>query len=243
METFMIFEELLQLKPANAQRIVELQTHIYKKLNDNKDDVESLILLMQTHIMLAKKEDAISLANKIWQEIDEVDTAIYILYINNLINIGLFEMASSALKPFFEDMEKSLEIAENLMIKFATLIGSLHLMLKIASKTDNNKNFVEVANTLKQAQYQNEIKNISKQILQASNSKALSYEVFFYDDEDTIFWGVDIYVNEDEHGKAELKNKIESGIDQYIKESNHQYLFEPKIKVLNIKEHPELETL
>lgn len=243
MNTSNIFDALTVVQYSETQKISELQTSLYKIIELEKTNMDALVMLMQTYIMLGKKEEAKALSYKIWEGKDDISYPLDLLFIDNLINIGLVEMASQILKTIFENLNDFIEDYYPLFIKFATATGNLALLSKTYINLPEDVDSVELCaliDMLNLAKYSEHFKAIAKSILSDIKEKVLALEIYFYDDEDITRWDYNIYIEGDLYDQTELKNKIERNIDAYFETNKPQYRLAPNINILNISEHSAL---
>ncbi|MFI3242135.1 MAG: hypothetical protein R3Y43_06170 [Alphaproteobacteria bacterium] len=235
-----IFEELVTCKFSETQKVSEIQTKIYQALQTKQNNVDLMILLMQTHIMLGKKDEAIALSNKIWEEADEVNLIIYSIYVDNLMSLGLLAKAEKVLTPFIEDLEDAPEEFRPLLLKFAMMKGDLNILNKLNEQFYQNmetQEVSEVANMLKFAKYEEHFKNTATIILSIIKEKMLSTEILFFDDEEETSWHWIVYIAGDLYDISELEGKVKRSIDEYFSTNDPEFQLAPFVGLLNISEH------
>lgn len=94
-----LLSELFRLNYEQQSRITAVEQKIYAALNKAPQQLEGLITLMFAHIMLGNRSKAKSMAHKIWEIGGSLAPFFEQVYIQNLLNLGLIDMAKILLSP------------------------------------------------------------------------------------------------------------------------------------------------
>jgi len=121
-------EYIKTLEYGNEQNIVFLERQLYELLQTLNDDTNLLVLLMHEQIMHNRGARARSIANKIWEIGGAVTPTSEVIYIDNLMNLGLSEMAGAALAPYIADIGTSVQTQSFLLVKYALYSGNMVLL-------------------------------------------------------------------------------------------------------------------
>lgn len=236
-----IFDALVILEYKNIQKITELQTKIYTLLQKNPQDATLLALLMQTEIMLGKKEKTQDIAYKIWELGQDMPEPVHIIFINNLMNIGLMEMASQIFKNIFNSkIDEVIDSYYSVMIKFATLSGSVFLLQKIMANLKeeiNSQNLQALIEMINLSKYEEHFKNLQKIVYREAKTKACSFEVMFYDNNEQTSWDIMIFMKGDIYERNDIFQKIEKEINIYLEQNQPNHWIVPNVSVIEIEEH------
>ena len=93
---------------------------------------EPLIGMMFCAIMLGKKSDAITCANKLQNFKIEVTDSLEMLYIDCLIGIGEFEKARVLISARMDNVEQNLDLFYSVVVKYALYTGDLYILANLA---------------------------------------------------------------------------------------------------------------
>ena len=123
-----VWQYLQSLEYKNEEGIIYVETQLYDMLKEMPEDVNLLILLLHVQIMQGRQERAKSIAYKVWEIGGEANENIEKMYIDDLLNIGLSEMAGAALAPYIANLEASLFSYEQILLKYAVFSGNMNLL-------------------------------------------------------------------------------------------------------------------
>lgn len=132
-----IYRLLVKLDYRQQDEIQDLERQLYLLLKENPENINGLIILMQEQIMRGEHQKAKSLAYKIWDLGGEMSPALEALFISNLINLGLTDMAGILLKPKFDALNTYIKIFYPQLLKYAIATGNLNYIERIAVLDSN----------------------------------------------------------------------------------------------------------
>ena len=170
---------LQQYDYSRTAEIMEVEKQIYAVLKQNPENVNGLIVLMQEQIMLANHQRAKALAYKIWEIGGHLTVETENLYIQNLINIGLIEMAGVLLKTRFDNIGENIFSFYPVMLKYAIASGDAFLIEKINAAdlaAPSRQMLVDFLNVNRQLNYTEHFSNLQKQLYERNKDIMLSYE-------------------------------------------------------------------
>lgn len=235
-----IFDDLLILDYSNIAKIQNLEKSLYTLLRNNPEHLVGLIILMQVQIMLGNRAKAKAIAYKIWEKGGDLIPAADFMYINNLINIGLLEMASVLLKTKFENLVNNINFYYPVMLKFSIMTGNLNLLEKVianANKSINTRDIENLVISYKTLKYADNFKNIQRIVIEEAKESLCSYETLFFNDRNFTDVEILLYTAGDAYDRYGLKQKIDNKVNAYFSSANQKKINNIVISVLDIKEH------
>lgn len=235
-----IFDKMLNLDYSRFDEIKSIETEIYAGLQKSPDNLDGLIILMNNQIMQGNRTKAQAIAYKIWEMGGSLSTLAELLYINNLLDIGLLEMASVMLKTRFEEIHNSIADFFPVMQKFALMTGNIALLDKInaCKEVEGTEDMQEICGLYKELKCSEHLKNAQKIIIENLKDNLCSYEYAFYDDRGFTEIEITAYVNLDTAQSAKLEEVIEQKLTAYWTSSGQKRLNNIGLRVESIRNHP-----
>lgn len=200
------------------EEISNLEKQIYATLKQNTENVIGLIVLMQEQIMVGNQSRAKALAYKIWEIGGKLTPLAENIYICNLINVGLLEMAGILLKTRIDNMSDNFENFYSTILKYAIASGDMFLLEKITKLALNQperQKIVDFINVNKNLNYVSHFQNIQKLIYDNTKDFVLSYEFNLYNDRGFTDLEIVLYVNNDIQDINQFFEKLEMQIISY----------------------------
>lgn len=211
-----LYNQLMNLPFNQKETIFLIEKSLYQEINENSTDNLALIALMQAQTMLGNYDKAKAFAYKLWDKGSKMIRAERYLYINNLLNLGLLDMSSSLLKPYFDNLSEEIKKYYPIMLKFATMRGNVYLLERLvnnpqAPKEDLYKRLITI---YKNYNYADHFKNVQKIILQELNEKLCVYD---YELESFPFPELKsfLYVSAAGNELEELENSLKEKLQEY----------------------------
>lgn len=130
-QVLFLYTQLLNLPFSNIETIIRLERSLYIEHNNNPHDKLAVMGLLQAQIMLGNKEKAQSFAYLLWDEGAMLDATEESFYINNLIDLGLLDMAGEILKPRLENLSQNIKNFFPVMVKFSIMTGNMYLLERL----------------------------------------------------------------------------------------------------------------
>lgn len=236
-----ILDELFALEYSKVQQITEVEQRIYQSLQQNPQSVEGLITLMFVQLMLGNHTKAVDIGNKIWGIGGSISGFFELVYLENLMNCGLLDMASILLKPRFEKLAENVEYFYPAMIKFALMTGSTGIIERLGNTTaeaDEDEILFDLAEVYSQGKFADQFKNIHKIIMENIAGQLCAYEYVMGNDSGFPELEIIVYVNQPESAALALESSIENKITAYWNSCGLERLNNLGVSVRNIKEHP-----
>ena len=158
--------------------------------------------------------------------------ALEALFISNLINLGLTDMAGILLKPKFDALNTYIKIFYPQLLKYAIATGNLNYIERIAvldSNFETKKALQDFVNMFKYMDAADHIKNV-----------VLSYDHQIYTDRGFTDVVITVYTGEEAGDLPALNNKLEMQITAYCAAKGLPRFNNLSYAVRPIKEHPSL---
>lgn len=238
-----VYKLLAKLDYSQQEDIQNLERQLYALIKQNPDNINGLIILMQEQIMRGEHPKSKALAYKIWDMGGEMSPALEALFISNLINLGLIEMAGILLKPKFDILATSMRIFYPQLLKYAIISGNLNYMERIAVLDGNlssKKNIQDFVNVFKYLNAADNFKALQQSLLNMVKDVVLSCEYNLYTDRGFTDLEIVIYVGPEAGDIENLTNKLNMQITAYctakglVRFNNLSYIVRP------ISGHPSL---
>ena len=135
------WEYIQTLEYSNTEGIFYLEQQLYNLLQKMPNDINVLTLLMHEQMMNDRGQRSRSIAYKIWESGGSLEPEIEKIYIDDLIGLGLTDMAGAALAPYISDIENSIQIQKDILLKYAIFTGNMSLLRRILSYLPNNGDY------------------------------------------------------------------------------------------------------
>ncbi len=234
-----ILENLLRTPYRDTAAIMKTEAQIYAALQRRQDDVEGLITLMFEQIMLGNRTKAKALAYKIWEIGGELNPVFEEIFTENLLNLGMLDMAAILLKSRFDNLSLNIAGFYPVLAKFALMSGDLSQLLRLQPYTEAGDDAVlyDLAEVYKQAGNSEQFKNISRLVLEQISEYLCSYEYDLYDDRGFPEIEIILYINFEEAFCRRLEDGINTKIGAYWQSSGYPALDNFSVRVENIKNH------
>lgn len=235
-----IYGELLRLSYHQLREIVNMERNLYSELEKAQDNVVGLIVMLQCQIMQGNITKAKGLAHKIWSIGGDIPPVIEYAYIENLLNLGMLDMAMVLLKPRIADMNNNLDVFAPLVARFAVMTGNLNILEKLAfcSPDYSYKIFADFAAVYKELDYADHFKNLQKLIFGQIKEHLASYEYKIYFDRGFMDLQAVIYLIDDAYEIPKIKADIDRKVEGYFTSLGKKQLHNYSFVLRNIAEHP-----
>lgn len=234
---------LQQYDYSRTAEIMEVEKQIYAVLKQNPENVNGLIVLMQEQIMLGNHQRAKALAYKIWEIGGHLTVETENLYIQNLINIGLIEMAGVLLKTRFDNISENIFSFYPVMLKYAIASGDAFLIEKINAAdlaAPSRQMLVDFLNVNRQLNYTEHFSNLQKQLYEQNKDIMLSYEINLYNDRGFTDMEIVLYVSNDVLDVNKHYEKMEMQVISYCAVKKIKRINNLCFLVRPISSHPAL---
>lgn len=213
-----IYRLLAKLDYHQQNEILALEQQLYGLIKQNTNDISGLIILMQEQIMRGEHPKAKALAYKIWDMGGDMQPDIEALFISNLINLGLIDMAGILLKPKIDSLTAYAHIFFPQLLKYAVVGGNISLISRLAA-LDNSlgrkqalKEFVNVFNYWNATE---QLQALQRSLLNMIKDVALSIDYNIYTDRGFTDLEIVVYVGKEAGDCQALQNKLEMQITAF----------------------------
>lgn len=239
-QVMFLYIQLMNTPYSQINIISEIEHSLYSEMSKNSEDNLILIALMQIQTMLGNHEKSKAFAYKIWEKGNQLAKMEEYYYINNLMNLGLLDMASVLLKPKFANLMENIELYYPLMIKIAVMTGNVTLIDRLSSNPlfSNEEELLKgIVSKYKNYNYIEHFKAVQKIILEQIPENLCAYE---FDVVSDILdeMRISVYLTGDNDTKERLKREIEERLSAYYTSANIEKLSNYSWDIKHISEHP-----
>lgn len=237
-QVLFLYKQLMDLPFNKVETIIQIERSLYEEAAEDPEDELIYIALMQVNTMLGNYDKAKALAYKIWDMGADLGRAERYLYVNNLLNLGLLDMAATMLKPCFEDFNQGMKDYFAVILKFATITANTNLLERILTNPlcVGEEAYLELYKKYKNYNYIEHFKNVQKILLNDLQGKICVYD---YDITQGVFLSLDLslYVNIDKAEIPEYEQKIKAKLQEYYSSKGLDKLSNFSWKLLPISTH------
>lgn len=212
------WEFIQTLEYNDAENIIFLEQQLYNLLQKLPEDVKLLILLMHEQIMNNRGQRARSIAYKIWDLGGNIELKLERMYIDDLMNIGLMDMAGAALTPYLSELEKNVAKYDDLFIKYAVFSGNMGLLDRVLSylpTTNENKILQDWIGLTAEAKATSHMGAILTRITDNVRDTMAGCRYKLFEDRDFPEVEFIFYVDETVKNYQELRRKMHMQISSY----------------------------
>lgn len=239
-QVLFLYSQLMNLPFSKIETISLIEKSLYAELSKNPDDTLALIALMQTQTALGNHEKAKALAYKIWEVGNKLLKEEDYVYVNNLLNIGLLEMASALLKPRFENLSSQIEFYYPMLLKLSTMTGSSQLIERLATHPnapEKDDLFLKIISRYKSYNYTDHFKNVQKIILETVKGRLCVYD---YDILGPVMEEIEVtlYLTGDTIELQNTREELEEKLADYYKSANIEKLSSFSWRIKSVSSHP-----
>ena len=207
-----LWNRLIRLEFSDKASLLAFEQDLYRAFKLFPNNGAYSILMLQIQLMLGNLERARSLAYRIWEIGGVMKPKTEKSYINDLLNLGLIEMASILLKPYFEKMSTYIEDYGHLFLKYAIASGQLLVIEKTASQllsAGAKKALTDFSAVYRYLNYTETFKGIQRRILELVKDTLCSYEFNIYTDRGFTDLEILLYVGNETLDYDKLQEMLE----------------------------------
>lgn len=236
-----LFQQTKNLDCNNLTEIIKTSAMVDKMLIQFRDNVELLILQTHLEILNSREQRARAIAARVWELGGNISLSFEKMYLDDLMNLGLLEMAMLLIKQHFENISVDIEVFPLEMVKFALMTGNIPLLKKILISVPENplynalKQFIEAYRI---NHYEEHFKNIQKIAIETFAKQMAAWDYNIYTDRG--FTDIEIIYYFSNHNKELQKylTLLESKINGYFLTAGAKRIFNLSFSCKNISEHP-----
>ena len=176
---------LSALSYQDKEQLSAYEQQVYNMLRSNPQNLDGLVTFLRIQLMLGNHQKAKAIANRIWEIGNTLNHDIEKSYINDLINLGLIEMASILLRPYFEKMSTTIDEYGYLFLKYSIAAGQLNVVEKVAALIPSvglRKAIGDFTAVYRHLNYTDAFKGIQRSVLENVKDTLCAYEFNIYTD-------------------------------------------------------------
>lgn len=180
-----ILRLLSTLSYQDREQISAYERQVYDMLRSSPQNLDGLVAFLRIQLMQGNHQKAKAVANRIWEIGGTLDHEAEKSYVNDLLNLGLVEMASILLRPYFERMSTYVGEYGHLFLKYAIAAGLLNVIEKTAVLLPSvgvRKALTDFAAVYRHLNYADAFKGIQRSVLDNVRDTLCAYEFNLYTD-------------------------------------------------------------
>ena len=236
-----LYNKVLKLSYKNTSAILQAVGEVERLSSQNRDNTELLILLTHLQIMNSQEQRARALANRVWELGGNINLLFEKMYLRDLLNLGMIDMAGILLRPRLENLSDNIAIFPLEMIVFALMIGNAQLLKNVVSENRTNplcKALLHFADTYIRVGYEYHFANVQKIVLNNVSDMICGYDFDYYTDRGFTDVEIKLYFSNYDMNVKKYQMLIESKIQSYFSACAGKRIFNLSFVCLNIKDHP-----
>lgn len=183
---FLGIQHLLgRISYADIAQLSNYEQQVYDLLKSSPQNLDGLVTFLRIQIMQGRHQKAKAVAYRIWEIGGSLNHISEKSFINDLINLGLLDMASILLKPYFEMLSANMNEYSHLFLKYAIASGNISSMEKITLLLPDSKAkhaLTDFIGVYKYLSYGETFKNIQRSVISCVSDSLCSYEYNMYMD-------------------------------------------------------------
>jgi len=238
------YQYLISLDYTDADGILYLEQQLYVLLQQNPNDVNLLALLLHEQIMNNKGQRARSIAYKIWDNGGNMSPEIEKLYIDDLINLYLLDMAGAALMPVISDMENNINKWFDTLLNYSLISGNIPLLKRTLNYLPDRRNFNILRDWCMLSEYlkvTEHIPEIMKRLCKEVQDTILSFSYNLFADREFPEIEFIFYVSDEVKDKDSMRETLNLQISSYCSARKIDDLINLSSVVYPIKRHHNLD--
>jgi len=236
-----LYQQVKNLNPTDTTEILRTTAIIEKLISQYPENVELLILQTHTEILNSREQRARALAHRVWEIGGNVSALFEKMYLDDLMNLGLLDMALVLIKPRFANPTDNIEIFPLEMIKFALMTGSVNLLKRVCTYRQDETffaNLLQFADVYETNNYEEHFKNIQKIVIENFGEQICAYDYNIYTDRGFTDVEIILYFSNYNTNLDKYKTLLENRIDSYCLTSHAKRIYNLSFELRNIKDHP-----
>lgn len=239
-QVLFLYTQLMNLPFSKVDTILQIEQSLYKELAAKPDDTLALIALMQTQTSLGNHEKAKAFAYKIWEVGSKLIKEEEYVYLNNLLNLGLLEMASVLLKPKFERLSDYIAYYYPMLLKLSTMTGNSYLLERLITHPnvpENDELYMKILTRYKNYKYTDHFKNVQRLIIEQVKDRLCVYD---YDILGPVMEEIEVtlYLTGDNMELQTAREELEEKLDGYYKTAGIEKLSSFSWRIKPVASHP-----
>jgi len=202
----------------NTNAILRTAAEAEKISAQYRDDTELLILQTRLQIMNSQEQRARALADRVWEIGGNIRPMFEKMYLDDLINLAMVDMAGVLIRPRFENPAEGLAMFPLEMLRYALITGNVSLIKRITSAAAPNRMFqafAQFAETYQKTGYAAHFANIARIVLDNVGSLICGYDFNFYTDRGFTDIEILLYFSNYDFNLSKYAMLLNSKIDGY----------------------------
>ena len=236
-----LYQQVQNLHCNNITEIMKTGATVDKMLMQYRENVELLILQVHLEILNSREQRARAVAARVWEMGGNISPLFEKMYLDDLLNLGLLEMAMLLIKPRFENLKENIRAFQLEMIKFALMTGSIPLLNKIITAAPAEPLYQalgQFAETYTLKDYEEHFKNIQRIVAETFGKEICAYDYNIYTDRGFTDLEIVLYFSNYNLELKKYRTLLETRIDGYFLTANAKRIYNLSFNCLNIKDHP-----
>lgn len=238
-----VYQYLLSLDYTNAEGIMFLEQQLYGLLQQQPEDPDLLALLLHEQIMNNRGQRARSIAYKIWESGGTMKPEIEKMYVDDLMNLGLLDMAGAALAPAISELEKNVKNWADLLFKYALISGNMTLLERLLSYMPDRREYNILRDWVALSEYLHaspHIPNIMTRLTEKLQDSMLGFSYNLFSDREVPDIEFVFYVGSEIKNFDEIREMLNLQISSYCASRKIDDLLNLSTVVYPISRHPRL---
>lgn len=238
-----LFNLLMEVNYSDKEVILQIERQTYEILRKEGRNINGLVILATTQMMLGNHQKAVAIAHNIWDIGGEFDDYGEVGYTSLLINLGLFDLVSILLKPKTDEFEQNINHYFYFLLKFSLITGDLNLMDRLLHYTKNGdltNILYDFTNVYRTEEYQEHFKKIQEIMYNNCKNVVCSFEYSLFYDRGFTDVEIFIYVGQEVSDIKALEEKINKDIENYFIAMRAKRIYNLDFTVVRIENHPPL---
>ncbi len=236
-----LYRQVKNLHCNNTTEIMKTGATVDKMLMQYRENVELLILQVHLEILNSREQRARAVAARVWELGGNISAVFEKMYLDDLINLGLLEMAMLLIKPHFENINEDIRVFPLEMVKFALITGSIPLLRKIIAAAKDAPLF-DALNQFSDAyrlnNYEEHFKNIQKIVMETFGKEICAYDYNIYTDRGFTDLEIVLYFSNYNLELKKYQALLETRLEGYFLTANVKRIYNLSFVCRNIKDHP-----
>ena len=239
-----VWEFIQTLEYNDSDNIIFLEQQLYNLLQKQPEDIYLLVLLMHEQIMNNRGQRARSIAYKIWDLGGKLELKLERMYIDDLMNLGLMDMAGAALTPYLSELENKIQAYSDLFLKYAVFTGNMGLLDRFLSYLPENnetKILKDWINLASEAKATTHLGSILTRITDNVRESLSGCRYKLFDDREFPEIEFVFYVDETIKNYQEMRRKMHLQISSYCAAHKLEDLVNLSATIVPVQRRPRQE--
>lgn len=180
-----LYKKVTGLEYNNTNAILRTTAEAEKLSAQYRNNTELLILLTRLQIMNSQEQRARALANRVWEIGGNISLMFEKMYLDDLINLAMVDMAAILIRPRFEKTAENIKMFPLEMLRFALMTGNAGLIKRVTAEAAPGKlfqAFSQFAETYQKTDYAVHFPNIARIVRDNVGNLICGYDFNFYTD-------------------------------------------------------------